>query len=87
LRTGVRGGLGPGCGFAGGFNGVANVFAIAERSFAEEAAIGGADGEGVPESGRACLPAMKSFTVWSIGGVEGAPVPASGAKAPFRVAG
>ena len=61
MRTGVRGGLGPGCGFAGGFNGVANVFAIAERSFAEEAAIGGADGEGVTGIGAGLFAGNEEF--------------------------
>ncbi len=39
----MGGGFGPGGGFAGGFDCVANVFAIACGGFAEEPAVGGMD--------------------------------------------
>ena len=61
LRAGVRGGLGPGSGFAGGFDGVADVFAIAEGGFAEEAAVGGADGEGVAGIGAGLFAGDEEF--------------------------
>jgi hypothetical protein len=35
----VRGGFGPGFGLASGFDGVANIFAIAERGLAEQFAF------------------------------------------------
>ena len=41
LRAGVRGGLCPLLGLVSGFDCVADVFAIAERGFADEFAIGG----------------------------------------------
>jgi hypothetical protein len=47
LSAVVGSGLGPGGGFASGFDGVADVLAIAERCFAEEAAVGGVDGDAV----------------------------------------
>ena len=47
LRTIVRGGSCPTCGVARGFNSVANVFAVAERRFAEQFAFASENGERV----------------------------------------
>ena len=47
----MRGGLGPALGFAGGFYGVPNVFAIAQRSFSEQFAIATVNGNTVARIG------------------------------------
>ena len=61
LGAGVGGGFGPGGSFAGGFDGVADVFAIAERGFAEEAAVGGVNGNAIARVGAGLFAGDEEF--------------------------